>query len=262
MKALTAVLAALFLLFVTAAFGQVTVTGAAASKAPGGGGGGTITIDGTPQTLTTGCVSTCAVTLTTSNSNDVIMVGVRIASGVGGEHPTTASVTASGLTFVKETAQLYQIGSNANGGEISIFSAVAAAPLSSVVVTANLNNTASSAARITAWGLAGADTSTIFDTNGSIPGLNAVTGATSIAPASVISTNCATTMLIGFVGGDSGLTSISRPSGFTQLLATGSVNDFSTKFVTSQQSSVTLTWSWTGSQGAGVIVSAVRASGC
>jgi len=57
------------------------------------------------------------------------------------------------------------------------------------------------------------------------------------------------------------LLTVTRPSGYSQVLATGGVNDISTRIVSAAQSSVSQSWSWTQTgttQASFVYVDAIR----
>lgn len=123
--------------------------------------------------------SSVAVSLTTSNANDDIFVVVTTNGG-----PVT-SVTASGLTFT-----LHKNGFFTANQYLEIWCAKNAGILTAASIT--VNNTASGFTTVDALGVSGADTSTVFDGNGSIPNITTVNGADAI-----ISTNTANCFLLG-----------------------------------------------------------------
>lgn len=99
------------------------------------------------------------VNLTTSVANDVIIVVVTV------NDVTVSSVTASnisGLTLRKRQAI------SGGGFYIEEWYGVASGTLSSETITINFSGT-TSLATIDAFGISGADTSTIFDSNGALP---------------------------------------------------------------------------------------------
>ena len=109
------------------------------------------------------------VSLTTSNSDDVICVLATVNGG-----PVT-SVTATGLSFTKRA----NVGVSASS-QIELWTAVAASTLSSLTIT--VAQTSSSFITVCAFGVSGADTSTIWDSNGGLP-------ATSTSAASITTDN-------------------------------------------------------------------------
>lgn len=117
------------------------------------------------------------VSLTTANANDIIVVIATINSG-----PVT-SVVGGGLTWNFVIAD----GPTA-ASQIEFWYAVAASALSSVTIT--VTQTGSGFITVDAFGISGADTSTIFDANASTPD-SSTTGLLSIT------TDTADTFIIG-----------------------------------------------------------------
>jgi hypothetical protein len=144
----------------------------------------TLALDG--SNIGTGTTSASAA-LTTTNANDVIYVIVGTCSNAG-----TISVTATGLTFTSRGS------TTATGGalvctnvEIQSFYATTTSTLSALSITASVPTATDTIIHV--FGISGADTSSPFDSNVSIPAT--ATGTTS--PSVTISTSQANDFIIG-----------------------------------------------------------------
>lgn len=192
------------------------------------------------------------VTLTTTDTNDIIILeGLGSTSGA-----TVSSVSdTAGLTWTCPAGK-----SVSNGNQtISYCWAFSSGALTSDVITPTMSSGAVS--RCTAFGVNGADTTTPFDTNGALPGKQA--NASSQSASVTISTSCTNTFLFAWVDGANALSTVTRPTSFTQIVATGSFQDTSYLIVSSTQSSVAESYSWTGTAGKNsMIVDAIRAASC
>ena len=98
--------------------------------------------------------NTGTVTLTTANTNDVIVVAVNSRLATGGPK-TVSSVTASGLTFVQRKA--YN-PSDDTPSDLEVWWAIASAALTAEVITVNLSGTVDGCV-IQAFGVTGANVS-------------------------------------------------------------------------------------------------------
>ena len=108
-------------------------------------------------------------TLTTTKANDIIVVGVAYN---GALNVLSVTSSPSGLSFTKRATNNI---STDNG--IDEWYAVASSALASEVITVNFNpNTYVNYDAMVAFGVSGADTSTIFDSNAALPVSN-TTGA-------------------------------------------------------------------------------------
>jgi hypothetical protein len=125
-------------------------------------------IDGTAQI--TGTSGTSAnVTLTTAITNDIIIAAVKANDFAPSGVPTSAH-----LTFTHRVS--INIGGTqpwTSSAGIGLWYAKAAGTLSSEVITVAFGGT-SGFIDIFAFGISGADQTTIFDTDGSLPGANSV----------------------------------------------------------------------------------------
>lgn len=112
--------------------------------------------------------ASASLTLTTSSSNDVIVVCIESNGGVPG------SVTSPNVTFTVLTSVdvFGNIPATDGFNNLSVFTGVAAAPLSSETITAHFPGVTSIYAPLVAFGISGADTSTIFDSNVSLPAVS------------------------------------------------------------------------------------------
>jgi hypothetical protein len=200
-----------------------------------------LSIDGS-VTGTTVVGSTQAVSLSTSNTDDIIYCFFKPGGGAGSFiHVTGVADSPAGLTWQKRAAY---IDAN-NNLDLEGWYAISTSKLSSDTITAT-TSVAPTTMRTVCFGVTGANLITPFDTNGSIPsGQSSDTLANSISE--TISTNNANDMLIGQVSVPVSFTALTRPSGFNQILSTGSATDASDNIVSSTLSSSTLTWSWTNS---------------
>lgn len=144
-----------------------------------------IALDGSNKCSAT--ATSCNITLTTANSNDIVIVicGTPNA-GAGSIHCITP--TSTGLTFTFRTSNALSTTNN-----VTEWYAIASSILSSATVVCKLS--ASTNFGCNAFGITGADTSTIFDTNAALPAKN--TGTASIPTVTTVSTSNANDMLIG-----------------------------------------------------------------
>lgn len=204
-------------------------------------GGGTPAVDGTN---TAGGSGVSTVALTTTQSNDVIIVTV------GGANTGTAGagVTVSGCSLSWTQKSFSNDGTS--GREVQLWYAIAATPLSACTITATANGSWTLTG-ITAMGISGANTSTPFDPNGASSGT--ATGVTSNPTVSGISTSNANDILIGgVVAGGSGPPTAG--AGFTQLWNSSAVTPVLAseyEVVSATQSGISLTFG--GLNGAGVV---------
>lgn len=152
----------------------------------------------------TGIVSAaCVATLTTTNAGDIIMVVVTL------NHGPLVSVASANLTFTRYGRQTLVNNGSGDPTYLDIWSAVAAGALTSEVITA----TQSGIDYITmdAFGVSGANTSSPFDSNASLPAVMPGLGSDV-----VLSTTSANTLV--FCGYRMGATANpTAGSGFTTL---------------------------------------------
>jgi hypothetical protein len=156
-----------------------------------------LSLDGTASNNSFSTASSGTTTLTTSDSNDVIVVEI-FDENTSSPSPSVTSVTANGLTFQKRSAisgsGVGQYGTSVD--DMEIWWAISSAPLSSEDIGVNLSETIDDAS-IVAFGVSGAYTSNPWDSAGPVTVHN--TG--SQEPGTItLSTNNSPDLLLGFVG--------------------------------------------------------------
>jgi len=153
-----------------------------------------LTVDGSATGSFTSA-SSGTVTLTTSDSNDIIVVMVEDEDTGNAVLRTVSSVAASGLTFAHRSSG--SINSSPYT-EMEVWYAAASTPLSSVTITATLSGSIDDASLV-AFGVNGANTASPWDSNGALP--KTATGTASGNPTvTAVSTSNANDILLGFTG--------------------------------------------------------------
>jgi hypothetical protein len=202
----------------------------------------TLAIDGTPQSSTGNNVGgTVTYTLNTSQSNDIVIVASNSNS------TNITGITGPGLSFTRRSRVA---GSNTTDE----WYAVASSPLSSasIVITYGSSGQYYSAA---VFAISGANTSTIWDSNGGIP----VTGATAADP--TFSTTNANDIVIGYLCFSGSTPSPTAGSGWTQIAApSGGYFLVQYQIFSSPQSGTTCAVGTGSGTEAGYIVDAIVAS--
>lgn len=208
-----------------------------------------LALDGSSTGACNTAKTSCTTTLTTASINDVIVIYVT-AANTSTTIPTLNTPTATGLTFTLRSSTSGNVATN-NGMILSSYYAIASSALSSVVITAT---TSASADTITlvAFGVSGANTSTPFDTNGSLPATaQNLTSTGTTAQITGVSTNSSNTMIIaGFTQQSNSFSSFPGPAaGYTAInyvnnSGTSAFNPMTSEYevVSATQSSATVTW--------------------
>lgn len=193
------------------------------------------------------------VATTTSNSNDVIIAIAICNNTVAGGNAAcgVTSVSGCGLTWALRIANDDGAGSMLE--TVEEWYAIAASPLSACTITAAYSG-GPSAARIIVWGINGANTTTPFDTNGSVPATSRATTATTLSE--TVTTNNPKTFLFAVlrINGSNAISGLSRPTSFATLGSAGTFSDQSFLVVSSLQSSFTETYSWTSASQASAVM--------
>lgn len=219
-----------------------------------------LALDGTPQSGSTSGAATATVVtssaLVTTGTNDVIVALIAISDGTNAR--TVSSVSGGGLTWAKRSG-ISGTNSSFAHGDLEVWYATTTSTFNSTV-TANLSGTAEEIV-IVAFAASGANTTTPFDVNASLPATNSNLTGTASDPAATISTTNANCFLFA-AGNDTGGTwnggsAPTAPSGFTRAAFisgfSGSPNfwpndeDGVYKIVSSTQSSLAITWGTTAS---------------
>ena len=174
-------------------------------------------IDGNVNAINFGGTSQ-AVSLTTSNTNDVILM---VVAGTGGP---VVSVTSSNLTFTRRSVTFKVVPSTT----LEVWYAISSGTLSSESIT--VTQTGSSTLVINAFGLSGANTSTPWDTNVSLPAFGNTSATGSTTNANDLLLFCERFSTVG----------PSLPTGFTSIYSSANLCT-AYQIVSSTQTSVTVT---------------------
>lgn len=147
-------------------FAQVSSTHAGLGK-PAAGGPNLTALDGSAQGTNPASMATSVVvTLTTANTNDIIVLSIEANnfSGAGNALTVTSIVDTAGLTWTSRA-----ISYNDVAFPIFEYYAISASALTADIITITFNNTTNFGIEATAFGISGANTTTKFDSNGSLP---------------------------------------------------------------------------------------------
>lgn len=219
----------------------------------------TLSLDGQVLSSSSCSASPCTVSLTTTKTNDVIIVFAKNFTGSAGG--VTGISDTAGLSWAKRTATS---ATNGTVGNLEEWYAVSTGILSSDTISVAWSGGVFS--RISAFGINGANTSLPFDSNVSLPAdASSISGSATSLSNTVSTSNANDMLIVALACGNAvncGATSITEPSGFTQVNGyTGS--DTGYNIVSAIQSSVTQTYSWStaGSQQQLFISDAIVASG-
>lgn len=201
--------------------------------------------------------TTNAVTLSTTNANDIICV---LAAAENTAAPSITGISStSGLAWNKRTAV------SISRQDLELWWAYAPAALSSEVITITYAATFDDAVAV-AFGVTGCNTLNPFDANSSLPANTSSTTA-SVAPTSTVSTVSPSSFMIMGVGAASNSSNYNTPpTGFTFIA--GAVNTggglacsagVAYEAFTAAQSSLAVTWGGTlgGTNGVASIVDAL-----
>lgn len=206
-------LAALLCLSAQTAWATLAIDGSA-SNAPSAGTSGTVT-------------------LSTTKANDVILMWVKFTVA---QHVT--SITSANIVWDVAARKIEAI----SGSGLELWKGTAANIITSEVITVNFS--ASVSVRLTTYGISGAQMAAPFDPNANASQGNALATVSTISTTNTSTTNPNTMLVAGIVGTAFG--TVTRPSGFAMVVATGTAEDVSMLVVSSAQSALTETYSWTG----------------
>jgi hypothetical protein len=201
---------------------------------------GPLSLDG--SATATSCASTCSMTLSTSNTNDIIIIALLSNAGSGS---ITSVTDSAGLTW---HARYACAGADRDVCEEWAYSA---GTLSSDVIKVTYT---SPTGDLVAFGVSGANTAAPFDANTNLS--NEAAG-----PSCSESTSNANDMLITMAA-NGGNPTFTLPAGFTKLAAIGSGFDVALGYeiVSSVQSGAKETWSWTSTAAGEVLCDAIQAA--
>jgi flagellin-like protein len=140
------------------------------------------------------------VTLTTTRSNDVVVVAINNEDATNAAVTTVSSVTSPGLAFSLRSSKT---AASPTYQDLEVWYSVAASPISSATITVTLLGS-TDAASIIAFGVSGANTVTPWDPNVALPAT--ATGNPAAAPSvSGVSTTTANDFILGIQGNGNGV---------------------------------------------------------
>lgn len=197
--------------------------------------------------------NTATVALTTTGTNDIINVNM-ITTGV------TLTVTGisdtAGLTWVKRKA--LAVGATTNIINSEFWYAKSTGALTADTITVTMNITSTAGWRLDSWGINGANFTTPFDTNASFPAFNTASSAGTSLAVTGLTTNQTNDVLVSSLRTQAAMGTLTRPSGFTQIINTTST-DNAYNVLSGTLSSATETFSWVNSVNtATLIVDAIQ----
>lgn len=215
-----------------------------------------IALDGSATGVWASGTSFTITSFTTTKPGDVI--GLVVCAILAGTAISVSSVSASGTTgWARRKSTL--IGGS-TGNTVEFWYGTAAATLAAVTVTITLSTTPQGANAVV-FGISGANTVSISDSNVALPATGTNTSS-STPTVSGVSTSNANDMIIGAYGKNSTATTQTAGAGFTLIANanSGSVSSASAEYevVSSTQSSVSVTYGVATTNWA-MIVDAVQA---
>lgn len=174
-----------------------------------------LALDGTTKTgsisgAATNTVASAAFTNSVANSIIIALISVNNST-----LRTVSSISGGGLTWTKRTSSS-GTQSTFDIIDLEIWWALAATALSAQVITATLSGTAVGAT-IGVFAVSGADTTTPFDVDASLPGILQNFTTPGNAPAKSVSTTNANTFLFSVLQDQAGITLGDYQSGFVVL---------------------------------------------
>lgn len=199
--------------------------------------------------------------ITTTQTNDIIYVMIKVTN-TGVTSTTVTDAGSAGLTFTHH-GSLYPVTDN-SPAIVDVWYAVSTGILTNETITATAGPSPTDSFRLNILAIHGANTTTPFDTNVSLPAAIATTSGTpNVTTFSLTaSTTNACDLLITSLGNTNnvGFTSVVEPTGFTQIGGGISIYmDMAVKALTSTTSSVTYTYSWSNSTHAIMTLDAIQA---
>lgn len=209
------------------------------------------TLDGTPVTVATSA-TTASVSHTTTVANTILVAAVK--SGDTNAGAVTSVTDSSGLTWTKRFSQVYGGASQ----DMEIWWALA--PTAGTrTVTVTVGTTAAPTIRLGVFAVKdSSNTAAPFDTNAALPA-SSKTGFNVTSGSATVSTTASSAFVFAWLcSAGQNFGTVTRPSGFTSIVNVGTFHDLSGFIANSSLSSVTETFSWTGSGGYGLVIDAIR----
>lgn len=213
----------------------------------------TLSIDGSNTAS-----NTTSVSITTTKTNNIILLFTVGESN----DPVTAVSDGASLTWNHRVVN-YTLSAPLTSNNILAFDlwwAFSSGILTNDTITVTGN---ASDGRLMVMAVNGANTTTPFDTNASNSAANCMTSNILTTSLSITnSTDAANTMLIDFIRTEqtlsTGLAGLVPASGFTQVISGGTFTSLYSKILTSTQSSVAETFSWTNNNPALMCLTAIQ----
>lgn len=177
------------------------------------------------------------INITTTSTQDVIVVFAEC-------QPTTTSCSVSSVSDVAGLTWHTRCGAPCDGTFVTMEEWWAYSPNILTADTVTVTYSGSSATRVMQFGVHGANTTTPYDVNVSLPAFGVQTTGGTMT--NTISTTAANTMLLSVIRSLNSLGTITKPSGFSQIVSGGANEDGAYQVVSAAQSSLAVTYSWTG----------------
>ena len=208
--------------------------------------------------------SLTATAFSTAGTNEVVCLNIFLASN-GSSQPSTTGVSGCGLTWAQRVHTGGHDGTALLWLDDSEWCAVAASQLTNCAPTATVSTPGGSVQgdHIASHAWVGADTSTIFDGNASLPAKVFNNGTTnSVSIASLSSTNANDCWYSWQRGSATEVAGFTPPSGYSAIGTTGFTDYYGYYDVlAATQSNISVAWSWTTANGSQLmIVDAVMAA--
>jgi flagellin-like protein len=217
----------------------------------------TLAVDGTGFDACPTAGTSCTVTITTSDTNDVVVL-FSTTNGGATAYATVSSISGGGLTWQErgraECVNVCGAGGSGTYTDTDEWYAISAAKLTGVTFTVNLASS-SSYTDLSVFGINGAYTASPFDVSGGLPAT--LTGSASPYPQ--VSTSNADDIVFG--AGDFNVATASLGAGFTSLGYT-SGDFFADEYAieSATQSSSTVGYSAISASANNAIADAIQAS--
>ena len=202
-----------------------------------------LALDGTTSSTSAVTSSPATVSLSTTTSNDLIIL-------YGTNRPTgslaviTGVTDTAGLSWSLRKALVSTQTVSGQTQDNEVWWAKAPSPLSSDTITVAYGSGVMFV-RLNAFGIKGVNSSP-FDPNGSLPAGSYVNSLAGSSLGNTISTTNSDTMLLGFLGctGSANCTTITPPAGSTNIFTQNGILSVDYIKYTAAQSSITPTYSW------------------
>jgi hypothetical protein len=180
-----------------------------------------LAIDGSAINASTTNAASISASLTTTQANDVIVVAFMGEMNTNAACPTISQISSTHLPSTawskRSQIQMAGEGGTTSGNiDVEVWWAVASSALSSESITVTLTGTCNDDMALVIFGVSGANTSSPWDSNSSLPAYNTNASSTSKNIASTtFSTSNANDILLSIQGVEVGAGA--TPSGYTEV---------------------------------------------